>query len=268
LISPLPQAIKDFFLEYLLVTSKTYVGPELQQHEMAVLYLLLRRAPSYFAEILEPLVNIVPSNLKRIQGRDTYQVFAVLSIPSPYQPLVDWLGDRVQHLDLRAHYEAGNIVDAIIYESINAFFTRGALVVYLRGLEMISDALLKLLSEMTKLHPWRVVYIEDCDLTWNLPENLERVQLDDNWDTQSQSKHSKHTGRYRAKYSHREVFRNATNTIASLKCKADALWHCKYSQQIEKLSWLLHSGEPGHFHFLHTCILQKLTCVKVSARRF
>ena len=222
------------------------MGPALRQCEMAVLYLLLRRAPRYFSEILDPLINIASANLKRIQGRDTYQVFSVISIPSPLKPLMDWLGDRVQRLDLRAHYEAGNIVDSIIYESINAAFMRGALVVYLTGLEMISDTLVKLLSEMTKLHPWRVVYIEDCDLTWNLPENLERVQLDDNWDTQSQSKHSKHTTRYRAKFSRLEVYLNTPTTILSLRCKADSSWYYHYPQQIDKLSWLLHSGDPGN----------------------
>jgi len=50
--------------------------------------------------------------------------------------------------------------------------------VYVTGLDDIDDALLKWLAEYTKAHPWRFVYLENTQTSWNFSENRDRCVYD------------------------------------------------------------------------------------------
>ncbi len=62
-------------------------------------------------------------------------------------------------------------------EIINKFSTL-TWIVYVTGLETIDDALLKWLAEYTKEHPWRFVYLENTQTSWNFSENRDRCVQD------------------------------------------------------------------------------------------
>ncbi|CAD7925071.1 unnamed protein product [Amoebophrya sp. A120] len=46
--------------------------------------------------------------------------------------------------------------------------------VYVQGLKKIDDVLLKWLAEYSRYNPWRFIYLENVDLSWNFPENRDR----------------------------------------------------------------------------------------------
>ncbi len=46
------------------------------------------------------------------------------------------------------------------------------------GLDVIDDALLKWLAEYTRAHPWRFVYLENTQTSWNFSENRDRCVYD------------------------------------------------------------------------------------------
>ena len=50
--------------------------------------------------------------------------------------------------------------------------------VYVIGLDTIDDALLKWLAEYTRAHPWRFVYLENTQTSWNFSENRDRCVYD------------------------------------------------------------------------------------------
>ena len=70
-----------------------------------------------------------------------------------------------------------------MYLDITSRFTGYCCVVYIRPAlgrrgYRIDDTLLKWLAEYTRMHPWRFVYFENADLTWNYSENRDRVCFD------------------------------------------------------------------------------------------
>jgi len=64
--------------------------------------------------------------------------------------------------------------NASMYLSIISRFSKYTWIVYVTGLDSIDDALLKWLAEYTKLHPWRFVYLENTQTSWNFSENRDR----------------------------------------------------------------------------------------------
>lgn len=67
--------------------------------------------------------------------------------------------------------------DASMYLRIIGCFSEFTWLVWVRGLPTVSDQLLKWIAEYTKHHPWRFVYLEDCDTSWNFGENRDRCVL-------------------------------------------------------------------------------------------
>jgi hypothetical protein len=117
--------------------------------------------------------------LVRLGGEDggMYGVHLVSSFDSSTD-LTTWATNIVTVFDMRAQYEAGNINDAVVYRRIlHAFHANGACFVYIRGLLTINDTLLKWCGEYTKSSPWCYILLEDTNLTWNWPENCDRVSV-------------------------------------------------------------------------------------------
>ncbi|GBG31366.1 Rab-like protein 2A [Hondaea fermentalgiana] len=67
--------------------------------------------------------------------------------------------------------------DASMYLRIIGCFSEFTWLVWVRGLPTVSDQLLKWIAEYTKHHPWRFVYLEECDTSWNFGENRDRCVL-------------------------------------------------------------------------------------------
>jgi len=70
-----------------------------------------------------------------------------------------------------------DVNDMIYLDIIRSFDNPYCCIAYVHGLDTISDILLKWLAEYTKHNPWRFVYIEGCDVTWNFPENRDRCHF-------------------------------------------------------------------------------------------
>jgi hypothetical protein len=65
-----------------------------------------------------------------------------------------------------------------MYLSIINKFSKHIWLVYVIGLDTIDDALLKWLAEYTRAHPWRFVYLENTQTSWNFSENRDRCVYD------------------------------------------------------------------------------------------
>jgi len=64
-----------------------------------------------------------------------------------------------------------------MYLEITRLFTGSTCIVYIQGLRLVEDALLKWLAEYTKYHPWRFVFFENVDTSWNFSENRDRCNF-------------------------------------------------------------------------------------------
>lgn len=64
-----------------------------------------------------------------------------------------------------------------MYLDIIAQFSKFTCVVYVQGLTRVEDALLKWLAEYTFHHPWRFVFFENIDASWNFSENRDRCNF-------------------------------------------------------------------------------------------
>ncbi|CAK0847884.1 unnamed protein product [Prorocentrum cordatum] len=63
------------------------------------------------------------------------------------------------------------------YLGIIAQFSNYCCFAYVKGLRKIDDILLKWLAEYTRLHPWRFVFLEGVDTSFNFPENRDRCNF-------------------------------------------------------------------------------------------
>ena len=64
-----------------------------------------------------------------------------------------------------------------MYLDIIAQFSKFTCIVYVQGLTRVEDALLKWLAEYTFHHPWRFVFFENIDASWNFSENRDRCNF-------------------------------------------------------------------------------------------
>lgn len=67
--------------------------------------------------------------------------------------------------------------NASMYMAIISQFSDYRWIVYVRGLLVIPDALLKWVEEFTAQYPWRFVYFENSDTSWNFSEMRDRLVL-------------------------------------------------------------------------------------------
>jgi len=82
----------------------------------------------------------------------------------------------VKEVDLSSLVSSGNVEPDMLYLQIIQQFTGYMCFVYVRGLEVIDDTLLKWLCEYTKAFPWRFIYLENTDSRFNFSENRDRCK--------------------------------------------------------------------------------------------
>ena len=64
-----------------------------------------------------------------------------------------------------------------MYLDIISKFGKFTCVVYVQGLSRLEDSLLKWVAEYTHHHPWRFVFFENIDASWNYSENRDRCNF-------------------------------------------------------------------------------------------
>ena len=118
----------------------------------------------------------VRSNLA-VRARRTYSVHIVPrnKLPKPRLSGQALGFDAIWHkVDVSHHLNAGGAASGNILEDIVRKFSASCHFVVVFGLYDPPDDLLKWLCEFTDLHPWRTIWLIDADITFKLPENLDR----------------------------------------------------------------------------------------------
>jgi len=83
-------------------------------------------------------------------------------------------GIRFEIVDLGAYYASGTTTEDEYYLKIINMFSEFTTHVYVQGLPSIGDLFLKWCCEYTERCPWRFIYFEGTDSTWNFIENRDR----------------------------------------------------------------------------------------------
>ncbi|CAJ1367371.1 unnamed protein product [Effrenium voratum] len=118
----------------------------------------------------------VPEEVKRFAERksDVYGIYIVK--PGTLQRMQE-LGLRVVVRDFEREVWQRSMDNSSMYLDIISQFSSYCCFTYVKGLSKLDDILLKWLAEYTRLHPWRFVYIEGVDTTFNFPENRDRCNF-------------------------------------------------------------------------------------------
>ena len=90
---------------------------------------------------------------------------------------LDRLGFEYSTCDLTFEMLTQSKDDSGLYLKIIDSFSEQQFIVYVKGLFKISDRLLKWTAEYSVQYPWRFIYFEGTDVTWNFPENRDRCVL-------------------------------------------------------------------------------------------
>ncbi|CAE7778813.1 PAT23 [Symbiodinium sp. CCMP2456] len=118
----------------------------------------------------------VPDEVKRFVERksDVYGIYVVKM--GTLQRMRD-LGLRVAVRDFEREVWQRSLDNSAMYLDIIAQFSDYCCFTYVKGLSKVDDILLKWLAEYTRLHPWRFVYLEGVDTSFNFPENRDRCSF-------------------------------------------------------------------------------------------
>ncbi len=132
--------------------------------------------PNDVKELFSSAWHVDPSFLPFIARKnDTYGVHIVRG--GTLKTLKAYYA-RVVECDLGYDNTTRSKDNAGLYLSIINNFSDFVWLVYVTGLREIEDSLLKWLAEYTRAHPWRFVYLENCQTSWNFSENRDRCILD------------------------------------------------------------------------------------------
>jgi hypothetical protein len=197
--SPLPNIAKDWFLDKIENGATTRAVPPLSNEDSETRSRRRRAEPSHSSEHVGGDVNLVviahcialalpaPNECKQLFRSAFHVPRGILSFCSRKNDLYGVhvvRGGTLQELQSQnAVVEVCNLgYDALIrskdnasmYLSIIGHFSTFTWLVYVTGLDQIDDALLKWLAEYTKAHPWRFVYLENTQTSWNFAENRDR----------------------------------------------------------------------------------------------
>ena len=107
------------------------------------------------------------------------------------------------------------LLHQVVYLEIIALFSLFTCVVYVKGLNRIDDCLLKWLAEYTLAHPWRFVYLENVDLSWNYSENRDRCVFLGNLDSHRARRLGELTSSHSRKFRPVHEVNNHSDTLPS-----------------------------------------------------
>jgi hypothetical protein len=182
--SPLSDVMKRWILEKTEKKGLTATQPpqDLEHVNLAVIaFCLCRGCPTDTASTryLRKMLSgswLIPRSIRQYIERksDMYGIYVVKG-----GTLTDLreLGLHVQVLDFEILIRRGSLTIAAMYLEIVRQFSAYCCIVYVQGLSRIQDGLLKWLAEYTRHHPWRFVYLEGVDTSWNYSENRDRCSF-------------------------------------------------------------------------------------------
>eukprot|EP00439_Symbiodinium_sp_Y106_P050425 s358_g6.t1 len=118
----------------------------------------------------------VPDEVKRFVERKS-DVYGIYVVKMGTLQRMRELGLRVAVRDFEREVWQRSLDNSAMYLDIIAQFSDYCCFTYVKGLSKVDDILLKWLAEYTRLHPWRFVYLEGVDTSFNFPENRDRCSF-------------------------------------------------------------------------------------------
>ena len=186
--STLAVKVKERILESLSGSSavQLHLNRELSEH--VKIFSLIQSYPSVTTQGISKLIrgfrveaNLTPKQREFCRRQDN--LFGIHFVPisqtQPYNVRLLQCGLKVEVLSFVNITNTFLLKDVEIYSSILKCLREGNCIVYIKGLNQLSDTLLKWCGEMTKRNPWVFVYFEGVDTHMNLVENLDRVIFHD-----------------------------------------------------------------------------------------
>lgn len=193
--SPLPATVKQFMMNTLRNSSASFIAPHLTRREINhdrsgngdleaedINLLIIANCVAASMPSEEPVrrqlvkVYTLPIYAHKFIERKN-DLYGVHIVRRQERQELDRYGITYVDCDLGHDSLINARDDASMYLRIIGCFSEFTWLVWVRGLPTINDQLLKWIAEYTKHHPWRFVYIEDCDTSWNFGENRDRCVL-------------------------------------------------------------------------------------------
>jgi len=130
----------------------------------------LAKIRAKFVDLFQPPEDIA-CYLQR--KTDKYGI-QVVSASTMVPKLLQDAGVEVKVIAQEGSLYASAQADIRLYIEIIRSFSRSCCVVYVQNLRTISDTLLKWMAEHTAMFPWRFIFLENTDISWNFCENRDR----------------------------------------------------------------------------------------------
>lgn len=182
--SPLPNQTKTWILRCCERMGMVAVSPyqEANHVNLAVIaYCLCRCCPSGTEAVLflrTVLMNAwhIPEGIRVFIERkaDIYGLY--IAKPGTLQKMRE-LGLHVAVRDFEREVWQRSMNNSAMYLDIISHFSSYCCFTYVQGLPKMDDILLKWLAEYTRLHPWRFIFLEGVDTSFNFPENRDRCNF-------------------------------------------------------------------------------------------
>eukprot|EP00656_Telonema_subtile_P055937 TRINITY_DN8825_c0_g1_i1.p1 TRINITY_DN8825_c0_g1~~TRINITY_DN8825_c0_g1_i1.p1 ORF type:complete len:1950 (-),score=403.34 TRINITY_DN8825_c0_g1_i1:127-5976(-) len=249
--SPLSEDWKQWFLAVCrnmvgqsppITDSTTVTGTQL------VASCLARACPdSRFQDIFTGACRLPEEIEPFVERKDGYGIFFC---DSGTQNRMQEVGIQVEEIDFRQEFLSGTVSSDEYYLRILQKFTGFTCSVYIQGLPVVSDALLKWCAEYTERCPWRFIFFENTDSTWNFSENRDRCNYKfytrpslESWKYQSDFLHEV----YSVQYNSREAMRLPSDDklLVSLNGCVDAEWAALIAKYFHNDSEWFELGQAG-----------------------
>jgi hypothetical protein len=179
--SPLPKAVINWFLDKLQNGLTVHMAPKIMHLDLSVIaHCVAMSLPtpndcrSLFARAF---VGDIPKGFVRFCKRKN-ELYGIHIVKGGTLSELEKFGAGVQTCMLGYDALTQSKDNASMYLEIIGKFSALTWIVYVTGLDKIDDALLKWLAEYTKEHPWRFVYLENTQTSWNFSENRDRCVQD------------------------------------------------------------------------------------------
>lgn len=137
---------------------------------------------------------------------------------------------QVETIDLTVLASEGTVMLEDLYLRIISNFTENSCFVYVHGLPIIKDQLLKWCCEYTAKYPWRFIYFENTDISFNFSENRDRCDF--TFYQQLNETNSENTEvNYRQVKSFEDVLKDP---IENIKPRAHHKWEKKLEENLKE----------------------------------
>jgi hypothetical protein len=249
--SPLSEEWKQWFLAVCrnmvgqsppITDSTTVTGTQL------VASCLARACPdSRFQDIFTGACRLPEEIEPFVERKDGYGIFFC---DSGTMNRMQEVGVKVEDIDFRQEFLSGTVSSDEYYLRILQKFTGFTCCVYIQGLPVVSDALLKWCAEYTERCPWRFIYFENTDSTWNFSENRDRCNYKfytrpslESWKYQTDFLHEVYSVQYNSR--DQMVLPSDDPVLAMLNGCVDAEWATMIAKYFHNDAQWFQLGEAG-----------------------